>query len=107
MAVDPISNVVYINQNAQVGSTQYANVQTKLDFQAMVNLQAMDDKQDEIKEVRPTEETLKSNEDSQENGKQEASERGEHKEEKEVKEEDENSIELSEDGHIKHLNISV
>ena len=45
MAVNPIGNVTYINQNAQVNSIQYANSQVKGDFQAMVNLQIMEEKQ--------------------------------------------------------------
>ena len=65
MAVNPIGNVTYINQNAQVNSIQYANSQVKGDFQAMVNLQIMEEKQNEIEEVRPTEETLKSDEDAE------------------------------------------
>ena len=69
MAVSPISNVNYINQNSQVGSVQQANAQVKLDFQTMVNLQEMQDRQEEIQEVRPTEETLKTDEDKEGNGK--------------------------------------
>ncbi len=61
MAVSPIGNITHIHQNAQVGSVQHANSQVKLDFQAMVNLQEMQDKQDEIQEVRPAEEVLETN----------------------------------------------
>lgn len=108
MAVNPIGNVTYINQNAQVGSTQYANSQVRGDFQAMVNLQIMEKQQNEIEEVRPTEETLKSDEDA------EGQAREGDKEEREAKEYEEkdadnigDNIEVGEDGNIKHLDISV
>ena len=67
MAVSPISNVNFINQNSQVGSIQQANNQVKLDFQAMISLQEMQDKENEVQEVRPTEETPKTNEDKEDN----------------------------------------
>ncbi|WP_104721543.1 hypothetical protein [Helicobacter mesocricetorum] len=105
MAVNPIGNVTYINQNAQVGSTQYANAQVKGDFQAMVNLQIMEEKQNEIEEVRPTEETLKSDEDAKGQAREEDEEKKQAKKEYEEKEED--SIEVGEDGIIKHLDISI
>ncbi|MGP1449938.1 MAG: hypothetical protein ACTTJS_02265 [Wolinella sp.] len=57
MAVSPIGNVTYINQNMQTSSIQHANAQQRLDFQALVNLQELDEKLDEIQEVRPTEQS--------------------------------------------------
>lgn len=104
MAVNPIGNVTYINQNAQVNSIQYANSQVKGDFQAMINLQIMEEKQNEIEEVRPTEETLKSDEDAE----GQARERDEEeKQAKEGEKKDGDNIEVGEDGNIKHLDISV
>ncbi len=108
MAVSPISNVNYINQNSQVSSVQQANAQVKLDFQAMVNLQEMQKKQDEVQEIRPTEETLKADEDKDGNGKQENQESKKAKEKDEdLGQDSQNEIQIGEDGMIQHLNISV
>ncbi len=63
MAVSPLGNITYINQNMQSSSIQHANAQQRMDFQALVNLQEMDEKQQEIEEVRPAEETDALNED--------------------------------------------
>lgn len=102
----PVGNVTYINQNAQVGSTQHANTQVKLDFAAMVNLESMQEQQDEIREVRPAEETLKTDEDAKgSKGEQEQQEGKSKEESKEEQEKDE--IQTREDGTIKHLNISI
>ena len=88
MAVSPISNVNFINQNSQVGSIQQANNQVKLDFQAMISLQEMQDKegngkQDQEKENQETTKTLETQEDSQD------------------------EIQTDENGLIQHLNISI
>ncbi|CAM2789645.1 hypothetical protein [Helicobacter burdigaliensis] len=104
MAMTPVGNVTYINQNAQVGSTQHANTQVKLDFAAMVNLEAMQEQQDGIQEVRPTEETLKTDEDAK--GSKGEQEEQEHKKQEESQEE-KDEIQTREDGTIAHLNISI
>ncbi|MDE7176027.1 MAG: hypothetical protein K2N75_08330 [Helicobacter sp.] len=108
MAVSPIGNITHIHQNAQVGSVQHANSQVKLDFQAMVNLQEMQDKQDEITEVRPTEEVLETNDEREGNGKEPEEEKERKKQEEESQDtQEEDSIQTKEDGTIVHLNISV
>lgn len=106
MAVSPIGNITHINQNAQVGSVQHANSQVKFDFQAMVNLQEMQDRQEEIKEVRPTEETLEANDEREGNGKEPQDEEEREKKQQEESQEAD-SIQTKEDGTIVHLNISV
>ncbi|OCR05922.1 hypothetical protein BA920_03075 [Helicobacter pullorum] len=106
MAVSPISNVNYINQNSQVSSVQQANAQIKLDFQTMVNLQEMQDRQEEIQEVRPTEETLKTDEDKEGNGKRDQ-EGNQNQNQKKSQKDSQDEIQLGEDGTIQHLNISV
>lgn len=106
MAVSPISNVNYINQNSQVGSVQQANAQVKLDFQTMVNLQEMQDRQEEIQEVRPTEETLKTDEDKEGNSKRDQ-EGNQNQNQKKSQKDSQDEIQLGEDGTIQHLNISV
>lgn len=112
MAVTPVGNMTYINQNAQVSSVQQANTQVKLDFQAMVNLQNLQEQQDEIQEVRPTEETLEAKDEREGNGKQEKDDEND----KNDKKSDSNNVQTSNqtdtiqtnaDGTIAHLNISV
>ncbi|MBX7490826.1 hypothetical protein [Helicobacter turcicus] len=110
MAVTPVGNMTYINQNAQVGSMQQANTQVKLDFQSMVNLQNLQDNQEEIQEVRPTEETLEVKDEREGNGKQEKDEEEKHEEQKEqdsTLKESQNTIQANDDGTIAHLDISV
>ena len=106
MAVSPISNVNYINQNSQFSSVQPANAPVKLDFQTMVNLQEMQDRQEEIQEVRPTEETLKTDEDKEGNGKRDQ-EGNQNQNQKKSQKDSQDEIQLGEDGTIQHVNISV
>ena len=108
MAVSPISNVNFINQNSQVGSIQQANNEVKLDFQAMISLQEMQDKENEVQEVRPTEETPKTNEDKEDNGKQDQEkENQETTKTLETQEDSQDEIQTDENGLIQHLNISI
>lgn len=106
MAVTPVSNMTYINQNAQVGSVQQANAQVKLDFQAMVNLQSMQEKQEEIQEVRPTEETLEVKDEREGNGKQEKDDEKDDSNNPQTSNQTD-TIQTNTDGTIAHLNISV
>ena len=111
MAVTPVGNMTYINQNSQVGSVQQANTQVKLDFQSMVNLQQMQEKQEEIQEVRPPEKTLGAKDEREGDGKREKDEEG--KEEKNaqqdspINQEDSDIIQTNSDGTIMHLDISI
>ncbi|MGP1579753.1 MAG: hypothetical protein ACTTH5_01825 [Wolinella sp.] len=88
MAVSPLGNITYINQNMQSSSIQHANAQQRMDFQALVNLQEMDEKQQEIEAVRPTEETDALNEDREKEKEEFHSLEQEEKEQKEAHEED-------------------
>lgn len=106
MAVSPVGNMTYINQNAQAGSIQHANAQVKLDFQAMVNLQTLQEQQEKIQEVRPTEETLEAKDEREGNGKQEKDEE-EKKQANSSNTEQKDSIITNNDGTIAHLDISV
>ena len=101
MAVTPINNALFINQNAQAGSVQHANAQTKLDFQAMVNLQAMQDAQEEIQKTDEDAEGSKQEQEQQE------SKDKEEEEDKNLPQKDPDIIQKHEDGTIKHLNISI
>ena len=57
MALGPIGNVTYINQNSQVGSMQHANAMQKVDFALNANMQEFVDKLKTVQEVAPAQET--------------------------------------------------
>ena len=65
----------------------------------------MQDRQEEIQEVRPTEETLKTDEDKEGNGKREQ-EGNQNQKQKKSQKDSQDEIQLGEDGTIQHLNIS-
>lgn len=54
MALSPIGNVTYINQNSQLGSIQYANNMQKVDIALNANMQEFVDKLKAVQEVSPT-----------------------------------------------------
>ena len=110
MAVTPVGNAVYINQNAQVSSAQHSNAQPKLDFQALVTTQIMEDKQKEIQDVRPTEQVEKTNEDGHGSKEKQESKKKENKEEEEKSlepQEHKDVVVTDTDGTIAHLDISI
>ncbi len=53
MALSPIGNVTYINQNSQLGSIQHANNMQKVDFALNANMQEFVDKLKAVQEVSP------------------------------------------------------
>ena len=53
MALSPIGNVTYINQNSQLGSIQHANNMHKADFTLATNMQNFVDKMKAVQEVSP------------------------------------------------------
>lgn len=53
MALSPIGNVTYINQNSQLGSIQHANSMQKVDFALNANMQEFVDKLKAVQEVSP------------------------------------------------------
>lgn len=55
MAVSPLGNIIYVNQNMQAGTQLQGNHQARFDLQAFAGLEEFDEKQKELKEVRPTE----------------------------------------------------
>lgn len=104
MAVSPIGNLTIVNQNTQIGAIQHANAQTRPDFQSMVALQELEDRQKEISEVRSTEETDLVDED----GHNERDKEEEQKNNQELEEEllaDYKEREEEEEGHT--LNVLV
>lgn len=59
MAITPISNSIYVNQNAPVAASVQSDFQSKLDMQIAINAAAFAEKKKEVEEIRPTEETYK------------------------------------------------
>lgn len=57
MALSPIGNVTFINQNSQLGSVQHANNMQKVDFMLSANMQEFTDKLKAVQEVAPAPET--------------------------------------------------
>ena len=59
MAVTPLGNSNFINQNAPVVSQVHANQQARFDMQALLASELATQQNAEIKEVRPMEESYK------------------------------------------------
>lgn len=59
MAISPISNTIYVNQNTPVAASVQSDFQSKLDMQIAINAAAAVQKKKEVEEIRPTEETYK------------------------------------------------
>lgn len=86
MAVSPIGNVTYINQNSQLGSIQYANNMQKVDIALNANMQEFVDKLKAVQEVSPTPQVEAVDPEKDENKKREF-------EEKEKEQDSQNAIE--------------
>ncbi|PAF47197.1 hypothetical protein BKH41_07915 [Helicobacter sp. 12S02232-10] len=67
MAISPIGNVTYINQNTQASSVQQANSISRSDLISITNKE-FEDKLKIIGEVRPTEDSQAVQPDAQGNG---------------------------------------
>ena len=59
MAVTPLGNSNFINQNAPVVSQVHANQQARFEMQSLMTSELATQKNEEIKEVRPMEESYK------------------------------------------------
>ncbi|ARR01223.1 hypothetical protein [Campylobacter porcelli] len=59
MAISPISNAIYVNQNTPAAASVQSDFQSKLDMQMAMNAAASAEKKKEVEETRPTEETYK------------------------------------------------
>ncbi|WP_295701033.1 hypothetical protein [Helicobacter mastomyrinus] len=71
MALSPIGNVTYINQNSQLGSIQHANNMQKVDFTLNANMQDFVDKLKAVQEVSPSPEVQAINPDDKQEKKRE------------------------------------
>ena len=59
MAVTPLGNSNFINQNAPVVSQVHANQQARFEMQSLMTSELATQQNEEIKEVRPMEESYK------------------------------------------------
>lgn len=102
MAISPIGNITYINQNMQATSATHANAMQRGDMIP----QEFEDKLKEIQEVRPTETGNKIDKDTKGNGQWEE---GEQEEREPSEQEESNPLDSSprsdESAHL--LNIKV
>ena len=77
MAVTPLGNTIFINQNVNMVSNKFADVQNRFDLQNLAAASLASDEKQEVSEVRPTEETYKidpKNEHEKQKGRQEQGE---------------------------------
>ena len=77
MAVTPLGNTIFINQNVNMVSNKVADVQNRFDLQNLAAASLASDEKQEVLEVRPTEETYKidpKNEHEKQKGRQEQGE---------------------------------
>ena len=77
MAVTPLGNTIFINQNVNMVSSKVADVQNRFDLQNLAAASLASDEKQEVSEVRPTEETYKidpENEHEKQKGRQEQGE---------------------------------
>lgn len=109
MAVSPLGNVVYVNQNMQVASQNQSTQHARFDMQAFASMEEFDAKQKELKEVRPTEETHQIDPDAEHEKNQ--ADQEEEEREKLAQEQRENEEEEEENGHPQlrppHIDITV
>ena len=77
MAVTPLGNTIFINQNVNMVSNKVADIQNRFDLQNLAAASLASDEKQEVSEVRPTEETYKidpQNEHEKQKGRQEQGE---------------------------------
>ena len=77
MAVTPLGNTIFINQNVNMVSNKVADVQNRFDLQNLAAASLASDEKQEVSEVRATEESYKidpKNEHEKQKGRQEQGE---------------------------------
>lgn len=70
MPITPIGGAIYANQNMQVQATKQADFLQKLDTAASMAMQNMNEKNEDIKQIRPTEQALELNADNEQKNRQ-------------------------------------
>ncbi len=82
MAVGPIGNAIYVNQQMATVASEKNAIHNRFDLQNLAAAAITNEKEEEVQEVRPTEETGETNEDA-ERKKREEEENEKNKEHKE------------------------
>ncbi|EGU23381.1 hypothetical protein [Campylobacter fetus] len=59
MAITPLANTLYVNQNTPAAASVQGDFQSKLELQSAIAAQNAAEKKKEVEEIRPTEETYK------------------------------------------------
>ena len=103
MALGPVGNAIFVNQQTPIVSSIKADHSARFDLQNMAAQQIVNEKDKEIKEVRPTEENAAIDPD-REHQRQEADE---EMAQKEKKEKEENNQEEKTPPAFHHIDIRV
>jgi len=85
MAISPLGNIVFINQNTQVVASKATDQLNRYEVQNFMSAEAMKEKEKVVAEVRPAEESHGIDPDREQNQPQEEQEK-EHKESKKEEE---------------------
>lgn len=101
MAIGPVSNAIYVNQQMASVASEKNALQNRFELQNLAAASAINDKEEEIQEVRPPEENQKVDAD-REHAKHEA----EDEMQRNKKQHDEEE-EPSEEAPVHHLDIKV
>ena len=110
MAVTPLGNTIFINQNVNMVSNKVADVQNRFDLQNLAAASLASDEKQEVSEVRPTEETYKIDPENEheKQKKKDEQERFEGKRSQDLEENDEEADETQiEDEPIRHIDIEI
>jgi len=108
MAVTPLGNTIFINQNANFVSHRAAEVQNRFDLQAAVAASITEDERGEIEQIRPTEETYKIDpQNEQEGQKHQQDSKKQNKENKSNNELDDVNSNDNSQQTIHHLDIEI
>ena len=110
MAVTPLGNTIFINQNVNMVSSKVADVQNRFDLQNLAAASLASDEKQEVSEVRPTEETYKIDPENEheKQKKKDEQERFEGKRSQDLEENDEEADETQiEDEPIRHIDIEI
>lgn len=110
MAVTPLGNTIFINQNVNMVSNKVADVQNRFDLQNLAAASLASDEKQEVSEVRPTEETYKIDPENEheKQKKKDEQERFGSKRSQDLEENDEETDETQiEDEPIRHIDIEI
>lgn len=109
MAIGPIGGHIYANQNMQIQASKQTDFQSKLDMQNIQAAAMVNEKDEEVQEVRPPEETYKIDPEHEHEKEKKEQEEDAQKEKvaKEKKEEQPQENEQNDDESFGHLDIKI